>query len=356
MKGIIMKHTIRLSILAAAFAAAATLHAAPIQGVGQIEKDWEMQCDNTGTCRIAGYSESGSDKPVSVLFTRAAGENTPIEGEVYLMSEKELPNAELLIDGKAHGQVALDKNSGYGKLSGSQTQALLTAVKRGQSVTFRHQNETWMLSNEGANVTLLHADTFQQREGTPSAFIHIGNEQKTVLAAQPKPVITVPSVLSAKPVIIKYGSKGYKNLLAQLLAARNAASPKELQSDSYGCADDEKEDMALYPIDKDNALLSVFCGRGAYQGMDDYFLTDGKGKTVKKHIGLLGNMGEGYQNGLLNAGLKGRGLGDCVSTETYAWNGTEFVLAEEKDTGLCRGFPGGAWDFYRTTSEIRREK
>ena len=67
-------------------------------------------------------------------------------------------------------------------------------------------------------------------------------------------------------------------------------------------------------------------------------------------------MGEGYQNGLLNAGLKGRGLGDCVSTETYAWNGTEFVLAEEKDTGLCRGFPGGAWDFYRTTSEIRREK
>ena len=177
-----------------------------------------------------------------------------------------------------------------------------------------------------------------------------------MLAAQPKPVITVPSVLPAKPVIIKYGSKGYKNLLAQLLAARNAASPKELQSDSYGCADDEKEDMALYPIDKDNALLSVFCGRGAYQGMDDYFLTDGKGKTVKKHIGLLGNMGEGYQNGLLNAGLKGRGLGDCLSTETYAWNGTEFVLAEEKDTGLCRGFPGGAWDFYRTTSEIRREK
>jgi hypothetical protein len=54
--------------------------------------------------------------------------------------------------------------------------------------------------------------------------------------------------------------------------------------------------------------------------------------------------------------LKGRGLGDCLSTETYAWNGTEFVLAEEKDTGLCRGFPGGAWDFYRTTSEIRREK
>ena len=210
MKGIIMKHAVRLSILAAAFAAAATPHAAPIQGVGQIEKDWEMQCDNTGTCRIAGYSESGSDKPASVLFTRAAGENTPVEGEVYLMSEKELPNAELLIDGKAHGQVVLDKNSGYGKLSGSQTQALLTAVKRGQSVTFRHQNETWMLSNEGANVTLLHADTFQQREGTPGAFIHIGNEQKTVLAAQPKPVITVPSVLPAKPRATPPRPKSYK--------------------------------------------------------------------------------------------------------------------------------------------------
>lgn len=352
-----MKHAIRLSLLAAAFATT-MLHAAPIKGAWQIEEDWQMGCDNTGTCLIAGYSELGSDKPVSVLFTRAAGENTPIEGDAYLISEKELSSAKLLIDGKSHGQVTLDKNSGYGKLSDSQTQALLTAVKRGQSVTFQHQNETWTLSNKGATVTLLYADKFQQREGTPSAFIHIGNEKKTVLTAAPKPVITVPPVLPAKPVIIKYGSKGYKNLLAQLLAVRNAASPKDEQSHTYDCADvdDEKEDMVLYPIDKDNALLSVFCGRGAYQGMDDYFLTDGKGKTVKKYIGLLGNMGDGYENGLLNVGLKGRGLGDCLSTETYAWNGTEFVLAVEKDTGLCRGFPGGAWDFYSITSEIRHAK
>ena len=47
--------------------------ATSIQGIGENYQDWDLVCDNTGTCRMAGYQDESSD-PVSILFTRAAGE------------------------------------------------------------------------------------------------------------------------------------------------------------------------------------------------------------------------------------------------------------------------------------------
>ena len=99
-------------------------------------------------------------------------------GEVYLHGAADIAHADLLIDGKAQGQVVLQPPSGKGKLSDSQTQQLLTAIKRGQNVAFKQQDTLWTLSNAGANVALLHADEIQQREGTPTAFIHIGTRKK----------------------------------------------------------------------------------------------------------------------------------------------------------------------------------
>lgn len=47
-------------------------------------KDWYLACDNTGTCRAAGYSDIGSLNPVAVMFTREAGPATPITAKVFL--------------------------------------------------------------------------------------------------------------------------------------------------------------------------------------------------------------------------------------------------------------------------------
>ena len=61
--------------------------------------NWELACDNTRTCRAAGYhAEGASDDeedgaggggnreamPVSVLLTRQAGPNTPVKGELQI--------------------------------------------------------------------------------------------------------------------------------------------------------------------------------------------------------------------------------------------------------------------------------
>ena len=60
--------------------------ATSIKGIGENYQDWDLVCDNTGTCRMAGYQEGdGSEHPVSILFTRAAGENAVVEGKFTIL-------------------------------------------------------------------------------------------------------------------------------------------------------------------------------------------------------------------------------------------------------------------------------
>lgn len=68
------------SLLAGVIAYSASVTAAE-SGVSFEHKDWEVACDNTLTCRVAGYaSEEG--KGGSVLLTRKAGPDTVATGEV----------------------------------------------------------------------------------------------------------------------------------------------------------------------------------------------------------------------------------------------------------------------------------
>ena len=60
----------------------ATALAAPLQGFYDNFDDWDIACDNTGTCRIAGYQEDYGTHPISVLFTRPAGANAPVQGQI----------------------------------------------------------------------------------------------------------------------------------------------------------------------------------------------------------------------------------------------------------------------------------
>ncbi len=70
----------------------ATALAAPPQGFYQNYQDWDIACDNTGTCRLAGYQADETETPVSILFTRQAGANVAVIGEVSLLPFKIDPN------------------------------------------------------------------------------------------------------------------------------------------------------------------------------------------------------------------------------------------------------------------------
>lgn len=63
-------------------AVAGTTHAAPIKGLRFDHHDWMLACDNTRTCRAAGYQDDvGGNLPVSVLLTRKGGPRQPVSAD-----------------------------------------------------------------------------------------------------------------------------------------------------------------------------------------------------------------------------------------------------------------------------------
>ena len=76
--------SILLGPCAAVLLSSAPATAATFPGTSFTHHDWELACDNTGTCRAAGYSVDGAELPISLLLTRKAGANQPVTGEVML--------------------------------------------------------------------------------------------------------------------------------------------------------------------------------------------------------------------------------------------------------------------------------
>ena len=80
----ILRHSLVIHtalFLAVAMPAACPVHAAD---AAFDHEDWQLVCDNTRTCRAAGYQSDAADMPVSVLLTRKAGAGTAVAGRVML--------------------------------------------------------------------------------------------------------------------------------------------------------------------------------------------------------------------------------------------------------------------------------
>ena len=92
-----------ISICAAistAFFSTASMASTAIEFTSQ---DWQVVCDNTRTCRLAGYqAENNSEFPVSVLLVRRAGANAVVDGKVKLGGAKESSSKALMQLGNRH--------------------------------------------------------------------------------------------------------------------------------------------------------------------------------------------------------------------------------------------------------------
>ena len=58
------------------------LAAAPLVALtaddGRFEhKDWQLVCENNGTCRAAGYQKADDKRPISIRITRETGPASP---------------------------------------------------------------------------------------------------------------------------------------------------------------------------------------------------------------------------------------------------------------------------------------
>ena len=323
--------------------------ATSIKGIGNYQ-DWDLVCDNTGTCRMAGYQDESSD-PVSILFTRAAGENAAVEGKFTILPFGEADrdvqvgqDIEIWLNGKSLGKVKHISDDAPDKLTEEQTKALLSGLKKESEIRLTYGKTTLKVSDKGAAAAMLKMDEFQQRLNTPSALIRQGQEKHAVLAPKVEPKIDAVSVKNRKTIELKHGEKQFNHVLA-LLRKANSCDDEDITS----------QDITLYPLTQNKVLAEALCVRGAYQGTNYYAVLDNKLSKVEQVLAEQYNRAEydekqGYA--FVRGTYKGRGVGDCWSSQDAVWNGKIFIRTSEWTTGSCKGFPGGAWQLPTFVSDI----
>ncbi len=335
----------------------AALAALPAQAGDTVfdHQDWQLVCDNTRTCRAAGYQRDDAAMPVSVLFTRNAGAGTAVAGRVMLGDGWEdsmlgaLPapfRVALWIDGKQHGERTVTKDALEADLTAAQTTALLKALARDTRIEFRAGKIVWALSDRGAAAVLLKMDEVQNRIGTVGAVLRKGkNSEAKVSPPLPAPIVKAAALTPAKP-----GD-------ARFIAAHGDALRKALRNatDEDACQDlhktgDEEQPLDVVRLTKTKLLVSTRCWLAAYNAGSGYWIVN---DTAPYRPELVTADATDFDNGTLGSAQKGRGIGDCWYSEQWTWDGTTFVETAASSTGMCKGFAGGAWQLPTLVTEIR---
>ena len=325
--------------------------ATSIKGIGNYQ-DWDLVCDNTGTCRMAGYQEKGDD-PVSILFTRAAGENAAVEGKFTILPFGEADrdvqvgqDIEIWLNGKSLGKVKHISDDEPDKLTEEQTKALLSGLKKESEIRLTYGKTTLKVSDKGAAAAMLKMDEFQQRLNTPSALIRQGQEKHAVLAPQAAPKIEAVSVNNRQTTELKRGEKQFDAVLA--LLRKSNGTNEDAENYCYELHKDDvwNKQITLYPLTKGKVLAQAICSSSAYNYTNYYAVLDGKLSKVEQVLENRYNYADYDKNThilKIEGSFKARGLGDCWHGQEAVWNGKTFILTKEYPSGSCKGFPGGAW-------------
>jgi hypothetical protein len=334
-----------MRLLIAALLPLPALAAAPA-GLHFTHHDWEVACDNTRTCRAAGYqSEETAAPAVSVLLERKAGANQPVTGTLRIGDYDEdapAPQTALAmkIDGRPLGQVRLDPNSMTAPLAAPQTAALLTALGGSGQVTWSDGTQVWTLSGKGATAVLLKMDEFQGRLGTSGALLRKGGKaEHAVLPALAAPKVS-PAPAGETDVALAPPARA--SLLRELLGKAAAGD----------CTEAQKEELVALQLTPDKLLVSMPCWMAAYNTGSAYWVTN---RAAPWSPVLVTANGTDFAAGVISSAQKGRGLGDCWSSEEWTWDGRRFVLTKSATTGMCRMVaPGGAWDLPTYVARVTR--
>jgi hypothetical protein len=311
--------------------------------------DWEISCDNTLTCRMAGYcaEETYEDGCGSVLITRAAGPGAPLEGKVSLADYGRDEGYEpprfltLRVGGRSKGKLEYRKKEETYPLTQVQTRALLAAARKDTAILFEGEGDSFTLSGKGVSAVLLKADEVQGRIGTPGALIRKGDKpEENVFPPRPMPVIRAAKVSDTPS----------RALTAPEVAALN---PLLWQNEEVKENCHDFNEFTLTPLDERHVLISMLCWRAAYNEGNAYWVMDSALAGIPKFVTAAADF---YSEGKIFGSFKERGPGDCYSGSNWIWDGQAFHLSETWTTGMCRGIRlGGTWRLPTFVSKVVNE-
>lgn len=359
---LMMKNKILLPMFAAI--SAAFFSTASIAGTELTSQDWQVACDNTRTCRLAGYqADNNSEYPVSILLVRRAGANATVDGKVKLGGAKESSSKALMQLGNRH-RISLfinDKDfgetkpfstaTGNAELTSTQVTALIDALSKSSKIELVLRNSRWHLSDKGASAVMLKADEVQGRVGTPSAFIDSDKATKSnssVLSPKPAPQLSL--VLPASKAAVRNNkqfmmkSSELSALMKTTLKDADSTCPKLSDASSW----------RIFRLNNKQLLAKHDCWISAYNsGTGVWVINDRKPYNPK----LVTTIATDFDKGKLTSVQKGRGIGDCVTKIDWVWTGNAFEKSHESTTGLCRMIEaGGAWQLPTYVTEVNIAK
>ena len=357
----------------------------PSEGWGFVKDDWQLVCDNTLTCRAAGYAAEGlvsSDKlgDASVLITVEAGKKlstvqVKLSNWEEFEQEKLVPEqlsktnykVELLLNNKSYGFIQLSSER-EGQLSTAQAQQLLKLANQNTKIQFTSGIYQWQVSDKGLAAVLLKLDEVQGRVGTPLALVSKSSlNRQTPKSAKAKPVIKKAYSYADKdkkqltPAKLVYFQKNINKWIdiddKQLVGSNDGMGDCKLvnpKTEAYQRMQEFGADRLgwdFIPVDSKHTLATHECWIGAYNmGVGHWLINHAKPSKPT----LITTSASDYSDGEIYALHKDRGIGDCWNRAVWVWDGKTFALTEDSSTGMCRGFAGGAWDLPTYTSEVIR--
>ena len=361
---LMIKNKIRLSLFAAIsttlFSTASMAHS----GVELTSQDWQVACDNTRTCRLAGYqAENNSEFPISVLLTRRAGANASVDGKVKIGGAKESSSKALMklgnrhrislfINDKDYGETQpFSATAGSAELTKTQVTALLEALTKSSNIELVLRNSRWQLSDKGASAVMLKADEAQGRVGTSSAFLDHASAVKPnsgVLAPKAAPTLRFVAPKSNTAV----SDKTKFVMKSSQLVALMKGTIKDIDDDCPSLSD--KSPWRVSRLSSSKLVAQHDCWTSAYNtGAGIWVIND----TKPYNPTLVTTNATDYDKGTITSVQKGRGIGDCLTKMDWIWTGKSFEKSHQSSTGLCRMIEaGGAWQLPTYVTEVKTSK
>lgn len=311
--------------------------------VGKLQtfRDWTVGCDNGLACQTVALMPDGPDDDrLSLVIVRAAGASAPLEIEMSGFVSK-ADRYRVVIDGKVAQTGNMTTGSETIKLTGPGALRLARAIAKGKAMRLIDGTgaDLGAASLSGASAALRYMDAEQGRAGSKGAVIATGPKMPTAR----KPALPVITAKKITPT----------NVLPDTAALVALSESSPCAAERFGSTEDTAFSLGNGTKGA-QALVLLNCGAGAYNFSSGVHIgqRDDQGKwtfdIAKFDYGAIGFSDDSKIPILINADwdaasqtissyAKGRGLGDCGSSESWVWDGNGFRLTAATAMGECRG-------------------
>ncbi|MGE4410117.1 MAG: DUF1176 domain-containing protein [Sphingobium sp.] len=318
--------------------------AAPKSGPMETFRDWVIGCDNVRTCTAASLIPEGDtlfDRAVTV-YLRREGDARATPSILLRFADEAATSVDLWVDGTTIATAPA--KDGTATIAAEKTAMVMRALARGSRLEIRAGHKViGTASLTGSSAALRFMDVQQGRAGTVTAMVAKGELWATAVKTPPR----LPVVRYLAP---PQGDSTSATLWREERTRALALS---------GCAAEQTpgSEASIYPLSKSQQLVLIPCGAGAYNFNSVPLIATGnpgrRSFTLPRFDSRPGWGGEAEappmlvnaswdtKTGQLMSYAKGRGLGDCGSSQSYVWDGSTFRLIEMRMMNQCRG----AWDW-----------